>query len=219
MSSRVLMKVRCAGKQGDICQRLFNCRLIKGVSFPSVVCIFTGMKKILIVLLVIVIIALGYLISAGLFKTVEIQLRPMPGYRVVGVEHIGPYEKIGDAFERIHAIADEQHVPVKMIGVYFDNPKTTAEDELHSLAGVVVSAEDSAKLAGMDGIMPLSIPAGNAAVSTFETNGMVSMIIGAIKSYPALTEYVETQQVADRVNFVYEVYGEGTTEYVMQLKD
>lgn len=160
-----------------------------------------------------------YLVYAGLFSSVEVKMQSMPGFRVMGVEHLGAYEKIGDAFNRMHAIADEHGVTVKMIGVYFDNPNTTPESDLHSLAGVVVSASDSLKLAGVEGVISLTIPAGNAAVSTFKTEGMVSMIIGAIKSYPALTEYVEAQRVAERVNFVYEVYGEGTTDYVMQLAD
>ena len=45
------------------------------------------------------------------------------------------------------------------------------------------------------------------------------MIIGAMKSYPELTEYVTAKGVAEDVVFVYEVYEEGKTEYVMQLAD
>lgn len=141
----------------------------------------------------------------------------MLGYRVAGINHIGPYENIGDAFNCFHSIADEQVVPAKMIGVYFDNSNEMAADSLRSIAGIIVSEADSVKLSSLSNLTFLSIPAVEAAVSNFETGGMVSMIIGAMKSYPKLTEYVEAKGIAEQVNFVYEVYGEGKTEYVMQF--
>ena len=177
------------------------------------------MKKILIALLALVLIAFVYLLSQGLMQRVHVEQRTMPGYRIVGVEHVGPYEKIGDAFERVHKIADEYGVNVHMIGVYFDNPNEVSQDSLRSLAGLIVSEADSMKLSAVPGLKMLSIPPGNAAASTFETGGMVSMIIGAMKSYPELTEYVTAKGVAEDVVFVYEVYEEGKTEYVMQLAD
>ena len=175
------------------------------------------MKKILIVLLILLSIGFIYVSTQGLFQSVVIEQRAMPGYRVAGIRHTGPYEKIGDAFNQIHKIADEQGVPVKMIGVYFDNPNEVAADSLRSMAGIIVSESDSVKLSALPNLAFLSIPAGEAAVSNFKTGGMVSMIIGAMKSYPKLTEYVEAKGIAEQVNFVYEVYGEGKTEYVMQL--
>jgi effector-binding domain-containing protein len=177
------------------------------------------MKKLLLVLLTVAVLLLAYLVYSGLFASVTIQMQNMPGYRVMGIQHTGPYEKIGDAFERVHAIADEHGVKVHMIGIYFDNPNETPEAQLRSLAGLVVSVEDSLKLANVEGITALTIPSGSAAVSSFKTSGMVSMIIGAVKSYPKLTEYVAEKNIVEQVNFVYEVYGEGQTEYVMQLAD
>lgn len=175
------------------------------------------MKKLLIALLIFISLVAIYLSTQGAFRDIVIEQRVMPGFRVVGVQHRGAYEKIGDAFSRAHKIADENGVAVKMIGVYFDNPNEVAEDSLRSLAGLIVSEEDSAKLSVLPNMVALHIPAGNAAVSNFETGGMVSMIIGAMKSYPKLTEYVVAKGIANDVAFVYEVYGEGKTEYVMQL--
>lgn len=177
------------------------------------------MKKVLIALLLIVFVAFVYLLTQGLMQHVHVEQRMMPGYRIVGIEHRGPYEKIGDAFERVHKVADENGVAVQMIGVYFDNPNEVSQDSLRSLAGLIVSEADSIKLSAVPGLKMLSIPPGNAAASTFETGGMVSMIIGAMKSYPELTEYVTSKGVAEDVVFVYEVYGEGKTDYVMQLAD
>jgi hypothetical protein len=177
------------------------------------------MKKVLIALLLLVFAVFVYLITQGLMQHVHVEQRAMPGYRIVGIEHVGPYEKIGDAFNRVHDFADKNGVAVHMIGVYFDNPNEVPQDSLRSLAGLIVSEADSIKLSAVPGLKMLSIPPGNAAASTFETGGMVSMIIGAMKSYPELTEYVTSKGVAEDVVFVYEVYGEGKTDYVMQLAD
>jgi len=177
------------------------------------------MKKFLIIVLLLISLVFIYVSTQGLFQPVVVEQRSMPGYRVVGIQHIGPYEKIGDAFNQMHSIAEEQGVPVKMIGVYFDNPNEVVEDSLRSIAGLVVSEADSAKLSKLPDLRVLSIPPGNAAVSDFKTGSMASMIIGAMKSYPKLTEYVAEKGLTQRITFVYEVYGEGKTEYVMQMSD
>ena len=177
------------------------------------------MKKLLLVISLVVFVAIIYLANQGLFSSAKIVEGEMPGYRVMGVEHRGPYEKIGPAFERVSAIAKEKGIEPHMIGVYFDNPNMVAEDSLKSLAGMIVSVEDSLALASLPELKPLIIPAGHAAISSFETDGMVSMIIGAMKSYPKLTEYVAEKNRGEDVNFVYEVYGEGQTQYVMQFRD
>jgi DNA gyrase inhibitor GyrI len=177
------------------------------------------MKKLLIVIALLIFVALTYLANEGLFSNVHIQESDMPGYRVMGIEHRGPYEKIGPAFERMSAIAKEKGLEPRMIGVYFDNPDMVAEDSLKSLAGMIVSVEDSLVLASLPELKPLIIPAGHAAISSFETDGMASMVIGAMKSYPKLTAYVAEKNRGEDVNFVYEVYGEGQTQYVMQFRD
>jgi len=177
------------------------------------------MKKVLVIIVLLVFAAVTYLANEGLLSGVTVTEGEMPGFRVMGIEHLGPYEKIGPAFERISAIAKEKGLEPRMIGVYFDNPDMVAEDSLKSLAGMIVSVEDSLALASLPELKPLIIPAGHAAISSFETDGMVSMIIGAMKSYPKLTEYVAEKNRGEDVNFVYEVYGEGQTQYVMQFRD
>jgi DNA gyrase inhibitor GyrI len=177
------------------------------------------MKKVLVIIVLLAFAAVTYLANEGLFSKVLVTEGEMPGFRVMGIEHRGPYEKIGPAFERVSAIAKEKGFEPRMIGVYFDNPNMVAEDSLKSLAGMIVSVEDSLVLASLPELKPLIIPAGHAAISSFETDGMASMIIGAMKSYPKLTEYVAEKNRGEDVNFVYEVYGEGQTQYVMQFRD
>ena len=174
------------------------------------------MKKFLIVVVFILLVAVLYLAMNGAFSSIVVKEDSMPGYRIVGIEHRGPYEKIGDSFNRIHELADSYGVPVKMIGVYFDNPEKVPSDSLRSIAGIIVSENDSVKLSREGSIVNFSIPPGTAAVTDFTTEGKIAMIIGAMKSYPALTKYMEASGKADSIQFVYEVYSEKSTRYVMQ---
>jgi DNA gyrase inhibitor GyrI len=177
------------------------------------------MKKALIIIVLLLFALFTYLSSQGLLTDVEVHEQSMPGYSIMGFEHIGPYEKIGDAYQRISTVAGERGVAVNMIGVYFDDPNTVAKDSLRALAGLFVNSADSLKLSAVSGMTAMTIPAGNAAVCDFETNSTVSMIIGAMKCYPKLTEYAVQSQKAETIRYVYEVYGEGSTRYVMQFAD
>lgn len=174
------------------------------------------MRRFLIVVVFILLVALLYLAMNGVFTSVEVKEDKMPGFRIVGLEHRGPYEKIGDSFNQIHQLADSCGVPIKMIGIYFDNPEKVPSDSLRSIAGIIVSENDSLKLSRLGGIVHFSIPPGPAAVADFNTEGKIAMIIGAMKAYPALTNYMEASGKADSIQFVYEVYSEKSTRYVMQ---
>ena len=66
----------------------------------------------------------------------------MPALRVGTVHHSGAYNEIGRAFERLGAIAGpaglfEQPGAV-MLGIYYDDPETTPQDQLRSDAAIVV---------------------------------------------------------------------------------
>lgn len=174
------------------------------------------MKKVLIIVGLLVFALFIYLFNQGLLSDVVVTEQAMPGYSVMGFEHVGPYEEIGDAFQRIEAVAKENGVAVNMIGIYFDDPNTVAKDSLHALAGLVVNPSDSLKLSSLAGMTSMTIPAGNAAVCDFETKSAASMIIGAMKCYPKLTDYVVQHNQAESIRHVYEVYSEGSTKYVMQ---
>ncbi|MFM7233524.1 MAG: GyrI-like domain-containing protein [Flavobacteriales bacterium] len=176
------------------------------------------MKKFLVVALFLVLVTVLYLAMNGLFSSAEVNEVDMPGYRIAGIEHRGPYEEIGAAFERIHQLADSCGIPAKLIGVYFDDPSTMESDSLRSIAGVIVSEQDSAKLSAVSGVVTMSIPAGPAAAVDFKTEGKLAMIIGAMKSYPTLTKHMVSSGKAEKIQYVYEVYNESSTRYVMQYK-
>lgn len=72
----------------------------------------------------------------------QIQLTDMPAMRIGGVRHVGPYNQIRSAFEKLAGIAGSAgflgREGVTMLGVYHDDPSTTPEDQLRSDAAVTL---------------------------------------------------------------------------------
>jgi AraC family transcriptional regulator len=71
-----------------------------------------------------------------------VETKSMPELRVGCVRHIGPYEQIPEAFERLGAIAGAAGLfaqpDVMMIGIYHDDPEKTPPGALRSDAAITI---------------------------------------------------------------------------------
>lgn len=76
----------------------------------------------------------------------KLEVTEMPGRRLAGVRHQGPYPRISEAFLRLFPQADalglSQIAGAVYVAVYYDDPQATSEDALRSFAAVTV-AEDA----------------------------------------------------------------------------
>jgi len=72
----------------------------------------------------------------------QVELEQMPPLRLATVTHVGPYNQIGRAFERLGAIAAREglfaHPGALMIATYDDDPEATPVEELRSRAGISI---------------------------------------------------------------------------------
>lgn len=72
----------------------------------------------------------------------EVEIKQMPELRVASVRHVGPYNQIPNAFERLGAIAYEAGFIGKpgtaMIAIYHDDPESTPPDQLRADAALVL---------------------------------------------------------------------------------
>ena len=95
----------------------------------------------------------------------DVEIQEMPETRLATVHHVGPYMKIGKAFEQLGALAGAAGlfgVPgALMLGVYYDNPQTTPPEQLRSEAAVTIA--DSVALP--DGLTEQRLPAGRYATT------------------------------------------------------
>ena len=99
-------------------------------------------------------------------RNMDVKIREMPEMRVGAVQHVGPYNQIGLAFEKLGSIAGPaglfEQSGVAMIGIYHDDPETTPQDQLRSEAALVLP--ESVRLPA--GLTEQRIPGGRYAVTT-----------------------------------------------------
>lgn len=76
----------------------------------------------------------------------KLEVTEMPGRRLAGIRHQGPYPRISEAFLRLFPQADALRLSriagAVYVAVYYDDPQATSEDALRSFAAVTV-AEDA----------------------------------------------------------------------------
>lgn len=75
----------------------------------------------------------------------DVRINQQPEVRVGTVRHIGPYEKIAQAFERLGAVMSGAKRPpnAQLLALYHDDPQTTAADRLRSDAALTFPAGTS----------------------------------------------------------------------------
>lgn len=93
----------------------------------------------------------------------EIEIVERPEIRVIGLGHAGAYDRIGPTFERLGAALGARGLwpeAREFLGLYFGDPRTVAEADLRSMAGIAVRAD----LAVPEGFEAVVVPAGRYAV-------------------------------------------------------
>lgn len=95
----------------------------------------------------------------------EISVVEMEELRVLGLEHVGPYSKIGEAFERLHHFQLSAHVEnAPLVAIYYDDPHNVPEHNLRSLAGVILPPSSQVNIPDLT---DETIPAGRYAMASF----------------------------------------------------
>jgi AraC family transcriptional regulator len=98
--------------------------------------------------------------------TMDVAIERMPQLRVATIHHVGPYNQIGAAFQRLGDIAGPAGLfgtqGATMLAIYHDDPDTTPVNELRSDAGITVAA-DAPLPPGLD---EQHLPAGRYARTT-----------------------------------------------------
>ena len=98
-------------------------------------------------------------------ESMNVEIKQMKDMRVATIPHVGPYNRISEAFHRLGEIAGPAGLfgpETAMLAIYHDDPETTPASELHSEAGIVVSP--GAKLP--QDLDEEQIPAGRYACTT-----------------------------------------------------
>ena len=95
----------------------------------------------------------------------NIEIIDRPRLRAATIRHVGRYDRISEAFEKLGAIAGRAGIlgpDTTMIAIYHDDPEATPEAELRSDAAVTIP--ETAAIP--EGLTELVIPAGRYARAT-----------------------------------------------------
>jgi AraC family transcriptional regulator len=94
--------------------------------------------------------------------TMNVTVEEMPALRVATVAHVGPYNRISEAFQRLGEIAGPAGFlrgDALMLAIYYDDPETTPAEQLRSHAGLTVP--DNVRLPTE--VIEMRLPAGRYA--------------------------------------------------------
>jgi AraC family transcriptional regulator len=97
--------------------------------------------------------------------TMNVTIEDMPELRVAAVHHVGPYNRISEAFERLGALGGPAGLfqeKAMMLAIFHEDPETTPASQLQSDAGITVSR--GVRLP--DGFVEKRLPAGRYARTT-----------------------------------------------------
>jgi AraC family transcriptional regulator len=95
----------------------------------------------------------------------KVEVVKQPKLRIASVRHVGSYEGIPEAFQRLNELVTAAGLNDKdtiLVGIYHDDPSNTPEEKLRSDAGITVPAKTKLPL----GLTEVIIPAGRYAHST-----------------------------------------------------
>lgn len=99
-------------------------------------------------------------------RTMQVEIIERPELRVGTIRHVGPYNQIPRAFERLGAIAGRAGLfaqpEAAMVALYHDDPESTPHDQLRSDAAIVVGGATALP----SELVEQRIPAGRYARTT-----------------------------------------------------
>lgn len=97
----------------------------------------------------------------------DVEIKQLPDMRVAAVRHVGPYNTISEAFDRLGQIAGPAGLirpgAASMVALYYDDPESTPPDALSSDAGLTVAPGVPLPA----GLTEQHVPAGTFATTVF----------------------------------------------------
>jgi AraC family transcriptional regulator len=142
-----------------------------------------------------------------------VEVEPM---RVLGLEHHGAYNLIGQTFGRLQDHLDFlEDRDARLVAIYFDDPHVVPEDKLRSVAGVVVPSETAKK---DEEIKEVEVPGGKYAMASvvgdYSKLGKAwEEFFGSIfarglktKADPCFERYLNTPEETAAENLITELY-------------
>ena len=159
------------------------------------------MKKILIIIVAFFVFFIAVVFAtfaySGLFAKVTFEQKEMGPFVVAYMDHVGDYSKIKEPMDEVYEeLKSEGIVCTKGVGVYFDDPKKTEKENLKSYAGCLLEGDALSEVSDLQTKMKIyQLEKGKFAVSSFPYKNTLSIIIGVMRVYPKMSEYISENKL------------------------
>ena len=154
------------------------------------------MKVVLIILAVLMALLIVIFAYYGGFQKISFRIENQGGETVVYENVTGDYSQSPKVSDRIYytLLNDEKIETTKGFGIYYDNPKTVAKENLRSEIGCIVENADSATLTKLaEKYQVKTLPKNDFIVTEFPFKGKLSVLLGIMKVYPAMDKFNKEQ--------------------------
>ncbi len=160
------------------------------------------MKVLKIIGIILGIVILAFVIAYGYyggFRKIEVVVEKHSEKIVVYEKMKGDYAQSGEVMNRIfETLKNEYHIETTQgIGFYYDNPKEVETADLRSEIGCIIDAADVDKLTPEleEKFEIKMLEEKDYPTVEFPYKGKISIIVGIIKAYPALTKYADKNDI------------------------
>lgn len=138
---------------------------------------------------------IGYGYYGG-FSKITLEIERVGGEILVFEEIKGDYSQSTAVSDRVYQKLVDNHAirTTKGFGIYYNNPKTTPEDELRADVGCVLESDFDRKEALEDDFQIRQYPKGDYLIAEFPFKGGPSVFLGIMKVYPMINSYVEKNE-------------------------
>jgi hypothetical protein len=142
----------------------------------------------------VVVLGLAYY---GIFAPVVFVEKEMGPYVLVYEKHLGEYKQTAGIMEKINSklLGEEGVFAGKNFGLFYDNPKAVEAANLRSIAGCIVENVPDDKIKRLkDNFLVAEFPEAQCVVAELPYKGFVSILLGTLRVYPKLAEYMQAHQ-------------------------
>jgi len=177
-------------------------------------------KSILLVLFLLITGTLIFLYYIGLFSTIQIVEKETGPFIIVYEEHRGDYKGTARIQNDIyHSLLDKHDIETfRGFGIYYDDPKVVARDDLRSIAGCILEEQDHNTIKELQekGFLIKEVSKQNSIVAEFPYKNSFSIIAGIIKVYPEIEKYIKSENLPK--NEMMEIYDVPSEKIIYIMK-
>lgn len=165
----------------------------------------------IVVIVIIIALLFGLYSYYGGFYDVKVRTETVGGETMVYKKVTGDYKQTSSVTNEVYnyLLHDFGIETYKGAGIFYDNPKQVKKEELRSEAGCIIEPADIHKLdTTLCKYEIKQLPRRESVVAEFPYKGGISVLIGLLRVYPKLEEYVKTHHLPEHpVVEIYDVPG------------